>query len=142
MCKLVGGRPFRMGEGVQVDPVTLVVTALAAGASAGFSGAATQAISDAYAGLKQLLRRCFAGRGQDPQVLDVEETEPEAWRARLGRQFTAADVDDEVRAAAEQLLAAADPGRVGSAAGEYTVDLREAKGVQLGDHNTQTNTFN
>lgn len=125
-----------------MDPVTLVVTALAAGASAGFSGATTQAISDAYAELKQLLRRCFAGRGQDPQVLDVDETEPEAWRAHLGRQFTTADVDDEVRAAAEQLLAAADPGRVGSAVGKYTVDLREAKGVQLGDYNTQTNTFN
>jgi len=121
-----------------VDPVTLVVTALAAGASAGLTGTATQGITDAYVGLKGLLRRCFAGR--DPEVLDAEETEPEAWRARFGGQLTAADVDDEVRTAAERLLAATDP--AGSQVGKYTVDVREAKGVQVGDNNTQTNTFN
>lgn len=66
-----------------MDPVTLVLTALVAGASAGLSGTATQAISEAYTGLKQLLRRRFAGRGQDPGMLEVEETEPEAWRTRL-----------------------------------------------------------
>ncbi|MGH3569434.1 MAG: RIP homotypic interaction motif-containing protein [Pseudonocardia sp.] len=118
--------------------MTLVLTALAAGASAGLTGTATRGISDAYAELKGLLRRCFVGR--DPKALDADETEPEAWRTRLGGQLTAADVDDEVRAAAERLLAATDP--AGSQAGKYTVDVREAKGVQVGDNNTQDNTFN
>jgi hypothetical protein len=121
-----------------VDPVTLVLTALAAGASAGLTGTATQGVSDAYTGLKGLLRRRLADR--DPEVLDAEETEPDAWRVRLGGQLAATDVDDEVRAAAERLLAATD--LAGSHTGKYTVDVREAKGVQVGDNNTQTNTFN
>jgi len=41
---------------------------------------------------------------------------------------------------AEQLVALMDP--AGASAGKQTVDLREAKGVRAGDHNTQTNTVN
>jgi hypothetical protein len=37
------------------------------------------------------------------------------------------------------LLALLDP--TGTRAGKYMVDLRGAQGVQVGDHNTQTNTF-
>ena len=29
----------------------------------------------------------------------------------------------------------------GSQSGKYTVDVRGSQGVQVGDHNTQTNTF-
>ncbi|WP_206443237.1 hypothetical protein [Candidatus Protofrankia californiensis] len=119
-----------------------MAAALAAGAVSGLSGTATQAVSDAYAALKDLLRRRLVGRGQDPGALDGEEAEAEAWRSRLAGRLAAADVDvdDEVRAAAEQLLAAADP--AGYRAGKYAVDLRGAKGVQVGDGNIQNNTFN
>jgi hypothetical protein len=49
------------------------------------------------------------------------------------------DSDREVEAAAKKLMAMVDPD--GAAAGKYTVDLRGAQGVQVGEQNTQTNTF-
>jgi hypothetical protein len=123
-----------------VDPVTLVVTALATGASAGLSETVAQAIVDAYAGLKSLLRRRLVARQDDPEVVAADDTEPEAWRERLAGRLDAADVDDELLAAAERVLAVADP--AGYRAGWYVVDLRGAKGVQVGDDNVQNNTFN
>ena len=46
---------FRHDPGV--DPITSVVTAVALGASAGLTDTATQAVKDAYSGLKTLLAR-------------------------------------------------------------------------------------
>ena len=40
-----------------MDPVSLIVAALAAGASAALKDTATEAIKDAYNGLKSLLKR-------------------------------------------------------------------------------------
>jgi hypothetical protein len=124
-----------------VDLVTLVVTALAAGASSGVTGAAGEAVGEAYQGLKGLVRRCLAAVGHDPAVVDAAGDPPEAtaWRAQLGDVLTPAAIDDDLRAAAEQVLGLADP--AGFRAGRYSVDLRGAKGVQLGDGNTQHNSF-
>jgi hypothetical protein len=52
---------------------------------------------------------------------------------------TAAVDDRRVIEAAQRLMALVD--EAGSKAGKYTVDLRGAQGVQVGDHNTQHNTF-
>lgn len=137
------------GWGRGVDPVTVVVAALVAGASAGISGAVSTAVGDAYAGLRRVLGRRLRARGADPAVLDARgadpavldagEAGPAAWQARLARELTASDVDAEVAEAAQRVLAVADP--EGSRAGRYTVDLRGARGVQVGDGNTQHNTF-
>jgi hypothetical protein len=45
-----------------VDPVTLIVTALAAGAGTGLTDAASAAVRDAYQGLKVLVKKRVAGR--------------------------------------------------------------------------------
>ena len=60
------------------------------------------------------------------------------WRARLGKALVEAGVDrdGQVLAAARMLL-----GRLEPSAGKYTVDVREAQGVVIGDHAIQTNTF-
>jgi hypothetical protein len=44
-----------------MDPQTLIVTALALGAAAGLKDTATQVVKDAYAGLKSLIQRRYAG---------------------------------------------------------------------------------
>jgi len=49
-----------------VEPVTLVVTALVAGATAGVSGAAATAVAEAYEALKKLVISCFR-RGGIPE---------------------------------------------------------------------------
>jgi hypothetical protein len=96
-----------------MDPVTLVVTAVALGASAGLKDAAAQAVKDAYAGLKRLL----AGRAVD--VGGVErKPESTAQRAALTETLTdTGGVDEEMIAAAQAVtdaVAAHDPdtGRV------------------------------
>ncbi|WP_460402985.1 RIP homotypic interaction motif-containing protein [Actinophytocola sediminis] len=119
-----------------MSELELVVTALTAGAAAGLTATASGAIQDAYAGLRAAVRKRLAAHGEDAaEVLDAED------QATLGEALAAsgADRDEDVLAAARALMAQLE------AAGGPTVivaDVREAKGVQLGDHNTQTNTFN
>jgi hypothetical protein len=125
-----------------VTGVELIAAALAAGAAAGITDTTSGALRDAYVGLRELVRRRLAGRGgQALQALDSEETSPAVWQARLGKELVdfGADRDDQVLAAARHLLARLDP--AGAHAGKYSVDLREARGVMVGDQNTQTNTF-
>jgi hypothetical protein len=119
--------------------VELIVAALAAGAGAGVTNTATAAVQDAYSGLKGLLGRWFGGREEARQALDADEVEPAAWQASIGNdlEVSGAATDDEVLAAARRLLDLVQPG----AAARYQVNAPQAKGVQIGDHNTQTNTF-
>ncbi|XVV08562.1 hypothetical protein ACQP2X_27355 [Actinoplanes sp. CA-131856] len=119
-----------------MSAVEVIAAALAAGAGAGLTDATSAAVRDAYARLKELLKR----RVGDDGVLEANETEPGFWQAQLGDALTASGAADDERilAAARQLLALADP----ASAAKYRVDVREAKGVQVGDRNIQTNTFN
>jgi hypothetical protein len=118
--------------------VDVIVAALAAGASAGLSGTASVAVKDSYQALKALIRRRFSGR-QDAQALEADETYPGVWRARIGQELTdtGAIADEQILAVAHDLLALT--GAIGGSAPR--VDASHAKGVQVGDHNTQTNTF-
>lgn len=92
--------------------VDLIVAALAAGASAGVTGAATQTITDTYGLLKQLIRRRFGDRGPAREALEAQETEPGLWQALLGDDLrdSGADSDEQILTAARELLALADPG--------------------------------
>jgi hypothetical protein len=125
-----------------VTNLELIVTALAAGASAGVSGAATQAVQDSYAQLKALLRRALEGRedvAAEIETLDAEQAASGAWRIRLGgpvAESGAAD-DQDVLAAARQLLDAAER----ADAGRYQVEIHNSRGSQVGDHNQQINHF-
>jgi hypothetical protein len=123
-----------------VSGVEVIVAALVAGAVAGSSEVARTVVVDAYAALKDLLRGRLAGRPEAQQALDAHEVEPGRWRAVLGEALTAsgADADEQVLVAARRLLAVADPD---GTRGKYQVDASHARGVQVGDHNTQTNTF-
>ena len=86
-----------------MDPITLVVTAVALGASAGLTDAASQVVRDAYTGLKALL----GGRAVD--VSGVERRpESETQRAALTEILTDTPqvIDDEVLAAARAVTEA------------------------------------
>jgi hypothetical protein len=121
--------------------IEVVLAALAAGAGVGVSDAAKAAVLDAYGGLHTAIRRRLAGRRKSQQVLEAITSEPDVWRAEVAAvlEESGAAGDEDVLAAARRLLAVADPD--GTAAGKYHVDAREARGVQVGDHNTQHNTF-
>jgi len=93
-----------------VDPVTLIVAALVAGAAAGAGDVATSAIKDAYAGLKDLIKNKFAGNVAAEAALEKHETSPEAWEPALKAELVenGADQDEEILAAAKALLQDAD----------------------------------
>jgi hypothetical protein len=120
-----------------LDPVTVIVAALVAGAATGATGTAATAIHDAYTALRAALRHRLAGHRQ----LDTVLADPDGNRAELTRMLeTSGSAQDEtLLAAAQQLLRLADP--AGVRAGKYVVDLRDAKGVQVGDNNIQINKF-
>lgn len=122
-----------------MEPVSLIVGALVAGAGAGVTETASQAVKDAYAGLKRLLGARFAGHSSAEVALTEHESDPETWEAPLVKALTAtgADRDEAIVAAAHELLGLVDP--EGAAVGKYTVDLRGASNVQVGDHNRQFN---
>ena len=124
-----------------MDPVTLIVTALGAGAGAGLKDTASAAINDAYQGLKALVRKRFAGRPVAEVALTEHETAPVIWQAPLTAELTKAGAatDETLIAAAQALMTLIDA--AGSRSGKYTVDLRGSQGVQLGDGNTQHNVF-
>jgi hypothetical protein len=127
---------------VVVTGLELIVAGLAAGAAAGISDTTSTAIRDCYVRLRELLGRRLAGGGASAVLsLDTGQTDPGVWRARLAAELAAAgaDVDGRILASAGELLALLDP--AGTRAGKYIVDLHGARGVQVGDHNIQTNTF-
>jgi len=113
---------------------------LAAGAALGVQDSASAMVKDAYASLKALVRRRLGGDPGAELVLARHEQAPETWQAPLMAELarTGADGDGDLIAAAKALLDLV--GEAGGA-GKYTVDVRGAQGVQIGDHNRQDNVF-
>jgi hypothetical protein len=125
-----------------MDPISLIIAALAAGAIAGVKDTAGQAVKDAYAGLKALLRRRFTGNRQAEAVLDQSERQPDADQALLAQHLRDAGAgdDEELIRAAQAVLEKADP--AGARAGKYNVRITGGKGIVVGDSANVTMTFN
>jgi hypothetical protein len=124
-----------------VDPISLIIAALTAGALAGAQGTATEAVKDAYTGLKALVLRRFQGRPSAETALVKHEAKPEAWHGALQAELVDvhADQDTPLVEGALHLMALLDT--VGTRAGKYNLDVRGAQGMQVGDQGTQTNYF-
>jgi hypothetical protein len=124
-----------------MDPITLIVTALAAGAALGLKDTASSAVRDAYAGLNALVTTRLAGRPGAEIVLSRYEEAPQTWHAPLVAELDEAGAGDDLdlAAAAQVLMNLVD--ETGARAGKYTVDVRGAQGVQIGDHTRQDNVF-
>jgi hypothetical protein len=124
-----------------MDPVTLIVAALAAGAVVGVQDTASAMVKDAYASLKALVKKRLGGGPGADLVLARHEQDPRAERAQLMAELARAGAGDDpdLIAAAKAVLELA--GEAGGA-GKYAVDARGAQGVQAGDHNRQDNVFN
>jgi hypothetical protein len=124
-----------------MDPVTLIVTALAAGAALGLKDTASAAVMDAYRSLKRLVATRLAGRRDGELLLARNEEAPKVWEAPLAAELKAAGAaaDPDLVAAAQVLMRLVD--EAGSRAGKYSVQVIGSQGAQVGDHNTQHNTF-
>jgi hypothetical protein len=127
---------------VVVDPVTLIVGALAAGALKGAGESATTAVKDTYQALKTAVASRFTERQVSITVLAEHEEDPDTYEKPLAKQIqgTGASDDPRIVELAQALMRLMDQ-EDGALSGKYTVDIRGAKGVQIGDHSTQHNTF-
>jgi hypothetical protein len=129
---------------VAADAAEILVTAVTAGAAAGLKDTATAAVKDAYAALIGAIRR-RVGHDQAEKVVALAKDQDAAAQAERHKELavvltaSGADADLGVMSAARAVLALADP--AGTQIGKYTVDAREAKGLQVGDNNTMTLNF-
>jgi hypothetical protein len=121
----------------RMDPVSLVVAALVAGAAAGVKDTAGAVITDLYASLKALIRRRF---GDDPAAGgELTEVERGADPAALRRRLEITGVDEELANRAAELLRQLDP--EGAQAGKYRVEVSGGQGAVIGDNATVTMNF-
>ena len=127
-----------------MDPVSLILGALAAGAGAALKDTAGQAVKDAYAGLKSLIIKKWGNKTNETEaqtILDSHAEDPEAGAPLVASRMRklGLDQDVDILRLAEALQKLVDP--AGSAQGKYQVTISHSKGVQVGDHNTQYNKF-
>lgn len=125
-----------------MDPISLIIAALVAGATTGITETATDAIKDTYAGFKALLLRRLKGEKDAAEKVEAVEAKPEADHSELAEHLkvAGADADEELVNAARRLLETVDP--AGAQAGKYTVTVTGGKGVVVGDNANVTQTFN
>jgi hypothetical protein len=128
-----------------MDPITLIVAALVAGAATGaldeVKDSAKAGVKAAYAKLRALAKRRVAGNQGAEVALAEIEADPDTWKAPLAaklKQVGAAD-DADLVAAAKHLMELVD--QAGARAGKYNVTIKDSKGVQVGDGNIQVNRF-
>lgn len=125
-----------------MDPITAVLAALAAGATAAVQETAGSAIKDAYEGLKTLLKTKFAGKALASAAVEAHASDTAAAEAvlRPALQAQAAGQDAELLAAARALLKLADAD--GSVARRYALQVGgDVHGLVQGDHATVTMNF-
>lgn len=124
-----------------MEPVSLVVAALVAGAAAGITETAATAVGDAYRTLKNLVVGCFQRSGVPDETgrdLIAQAGEGAAPRAALERQLSAVQVDEPTIQAAQRLLELLEL----AGTGKFHVELNNNTGVQVGDNNQQTININ
>jgi hypothetical protein len=118
-----------------MDPITLILTALGAGAAAGGQAIANDAIKDSYAGLKALITRKFAGKPSAEVALNEHESDPKTWEAPLKKALVQehVDQDQEIIEAAKKVMTLVQPQQ--AAMGKYNVQITgNVQGFAQGDH--------
>lgn len=129
----------------RMDPITLIVTALAAGASAGALDALKDDVKDAakttYGRLRELVKRRFQGNARAEGILAEHDADPETYAGPLAKKLTEAGAggDNDLVAAAQAFMDLID--QAGAERGKYNVTIKDSKGVQVGDRGFQVNTF-
>ncbi len=124
-----------------MEPVSLILAALAAGAAAGATETASQAVQDAYSGLKGLLQKRLAGKPQAEMALAEYEKDADTWEKPLQKSLveTGLDRDEQVLQQAQQVMKLVQPQQASQ--GKYNVQIGEGKGIVIGDNAQVTQSF-
>lgn len=106
-----------------MDPITLIVTAVALGAAAGLKPTVEQAVKDAYAGLKTLIQRKYAGIDLAPVEKKPDSTAKQESLAEDLKETDAAN-DPEVAAWVDAIFKAVDESKTRAAvAADLKIDV-------------------
>ena len=125
-----------------MDPISVIVAALVAGAFSAVKEMAGTAVEDAYAGLKEIIKSRFSGNAAATTALEAHETDPETWDKPLRKSLAEIEPekDAEMLDAAQSLLEVADP--EGTSSGKYSINVSgNVQGLVQGDHSQVTMNF-
>ena len=125
-----------------MDPVTLILAALTAGAAASAKDTASVAVKDAYDGLKGLIQRKLANKPAAQMALAEYEKKPDIWRAPLEEEIKEIRInqDKEIVAAAQKVMSMVRPQQ--AAMGKYNVQITgNVQGFAQGDNQQVTMNF-
>ena len=125
-----------------MEPITLIMAALVAGAAAGVQSTASEAVRDAYRALKGAILGRFGDRPEVAVTLEKAEQKPDVWGEPLKEvlQEVGADHEEEIVAAAEELIRLARPDV--DEAGKYNLQITgNVHGVAVGDGQHVEMTF-
>lgn len=125
-----------------MDPVSVIVAALVAGASAAVKDTAGTAVKEAYTGLKRLIKSRFADDTTAVTALEAHASDPDTWEQPLRKSLAEVkpENDPELLDKAKSLLEVADPD--GTIQGKYNINVTgNVQGLVQGDHSQVTMTF-
>lgn len=135
-----------------MEPISIIVGALVAGASTALKETANQSVKDAYQGLKSLVIQHWKSRietsdqtkeNEAKEFLVNLENDPAGFQNSLKSKLNEIMPQPEVvlidqAKQLEQLL-----NKLGYDTEQYNVSIgNDNKGIQIGNDNTQNNTFN
>lgn len=111
-----------------MNPIAIILEALIEGAGK----AALNTVPDAYNGLKELIKRKFAGKPSAETILQEYEKDPETYEAPMKKKLveTGTDKDEEIIKKARELLKKLKPEE--AASGKYNIKAEQIKGI-VGD---------
>lgn len=115
-----------------MEPISLIIAALIAGATAATKDTAEKAVKDAYEGLKTLIKRKLEGDPIGQGLVDAEPEKIKKGEELLKDSIKNADVDqdEEVLKAAKKIMEKEDP--EGASTGKYNIKAEQIKGI-VGD---------
>lgn len=126
-----------------MDPITLIVTALSTGASAGAAEAlkddAREAVKASHAKLARLAKKRLASQPDGEMALEQHGTAPQKWELMLADELAKAGAasDAGLIAAAKALMELTD--QADTRTSKYNVTVKNSTGVQIGDGNILVN---
>ena len=122
-----------------MEPVTLIISALVAGAAAAGKDVGKQAVKDAYNGLKSIIKKWFSKKenADGELALEKHEHDPETWEKPLKKSLSetgaakASEIFDAVKALKQALESTPEGQRVLS---KYSLNIKDSEIGIIGDN--------
>lgn len=133
-----------------MEPISMVVGALVAGASSALKDTASQAVKDSYQGLKVLVIRQWNSMHQDNEkaketeakkFFDSLEDNPEQFKAPLEEKLSQIMPEPNITLIEQARQLYKLLGETRDDPRTFGATISNSQGVQVGDQNYQSNTF-